>query len=357
MSKNLDWWITSAYLLLSGISLATIASVAPTRLLSQAVWLLTGFLVYLYLSKQDSAVYSAISRISYPLAIILLMLTFVLGEDVRGSLRWIEIAGFHLQTSELAKPFLILAFSRIVSSLDLSRLKNLAIVVAYLALPVFLILKQPDLGTTLVVIAIITIQIFLTRSPAWIFLAGGALVALFAKYSENFLHAYQLKRLQSFIDPFSDPLGSGYNVIQSIIAIGSGGFLGKGLGHGTQSRLRFLPERHTDFIFASLVEELGFIGGVVVIISTGLLLYRLITLILDSHSAQNRLILAGIFGYIFFQSVVNVGMNLGIAPVTGVTLPLVSYGGSSVLAIAISLGIAASISGSKQSSDKLIEIK
>lgn len=357
MLKKLDRWLTSAYLVLSTISLVIIASISPERLLTQAVWLLIGFGIYLYLSSQDSAVYIAFSRISFYFALALLALTFVFGEGTRGSLRWIPIAGFHLQTSELAKPLLILAFSRIIFQKNLTRIKDLAIISLWVLPPLLLILKQPDLGTTLVLIAIIITQLFVARAPFWIFGLGASVLALMIRFSQYFLKDYQLARIQSFLNPELDPLGSGYNVIQSIIAIGSGGILGKGLGQGTQSHLRFLPERHTDFIFASLVEELGLLGGAAIIIVLGILLYRLTTIMLSTESGQSRLILAGIFGYIFFQSLVNIGMNLGITPVTGVTLPLVSYGGSSVLAIAISLGIAGSISNSKRRTGALIEIK
>jgi len=225
------------------------------------------------------------------------------------------------------------------------------------SIPIFLILKQPDLGTSLVVIVIFAAELLIARTPNWLFVVGTVAVIALAWLSPHFLHSYQLERLTAFLDPASDPLGAGYNVIQSTIAIGSGGPLGKGLGHGTQSHLRFLPERHTDFVFASLVEELGLVGGLLVILAIGMILYRLASLMLRNLARQERLILAGVFAYLIFQTFVNIGMNLGIAPVTGVTLPLISYGGSSILAIAVSLGIAGSISHGSTESQELIEIK
>lgn len=353
---RLDPWFTIAYLLASLMSLLIIFSISPERLVNQGLWLALGFVLYLFLASQDSGVFTAFTRVGYPLAILLLILTFVLGESVRGSVRWIPIGGFNLQTSELAKPLLILAFARFMALRPPRTLKTLLSSLLTLAIPLALILRQPDLGTGLVLLVIFASQLFVAGLPGWLLGLGAGITILVASFAPAYLHDYQLARLESFIDPASDPLGSGYNVIQSQIAIGSGGLFGKGLGHGTQSHLRFLPERHTDFIFASLVEELGMLGGLFVIIVLGLVLYRLTYLMLRLP-LEERLVLAGIFGYLLFQTSVNIGMNLGIAPVTGVTLPLISYGGSSILAIAISFGIAGSIAKARRGVQDLIEIK
>lgn len=214
---------------------------------------------------------------------------------------------------------------------------------ALFLLPTYLVYVQPDLGTALVISSIWVIQIFVAGLSSWLIALAVLLLGVLGRYLPRFLADYQLKRLETFLNPGSDPLGSGYNVIQSIIAIGSGGLFGKGLGHGTQSHLRFLPERHTDFIFASLSEELGLLGSLTILVLLGSLMYRLLTALTVSTSAENRSILAGVLGYLTFQTFVNIGMNLGIAPVTGVTLPLISYGGSSVITTALTLGLAASI--------------
>lgn len=286
----------------------------------------------------------------------MLLTTLVLGTSIRGSTRWIPIGTFQLQPGEFVKPLLVLAFAFFLKMFPPKNIKNIIINTILFAIPTFLIFKQPDLGTALVVSSIWGAQMFVAGISFW--LIGGimGIGAIFAEYLPKFLHDYQLKRLETFIDPFRDPLGAGYNVIQSIIAVGSGGILGKGLGHGTQSHLRFLPERHTDFIFASLAEELGIIGSLLVIGCLGSLLYRLLTLATHSPSSSSRLIYIGIFSYLFFQTFINIGMNIGIAPVTGVTLPLISYGGSSVLSTAITLGIAASCARSDRR-HTLIEIK
>lgn len=351
-----DVWLTLYYLLAGALSLAVLTSISPERVAQQAIMFAIGLVLYIYLANQDSAVFKTFAPIGYVISILMLIATFVLGSAVRGSVRWIPIAGFQLQAGEFAKPLLVLSFAFFLKLFPPKTFRNILINTVLFAIPVLLIFKQPDLGTALVVSSIWVAQIFVAGVSFWIVGAVAGLGIIFTKYLPNILHDYQLRRLETFIDPFKDPLGAGYNVIQSIIAVGSGGILGKGLGHGTQSHLRFLPERHTDFIFASLAEELGIIGSMLVIFCLGGLLHRILTLATHSRSSSSRLIFIGIFSYLCFQTFVNIGMNIGIAPVTGVTLPLISYGGSSILATAITLGIAASCArGDKVHT--LIEIK
>jgi len=308
------------------------------------------------LSRQDSAIFKTLAPFLYILILILLIATLIFGSAIRGSTSWIELAGFQLQASELAKPLLVLAFPFFLQMFPPKTFVNIVVNTVIFIIPVFLIFKQPDLGTALVVSSIWISGMFVSGLSFWLI----GIVALFflgaLRYLPSFLREYQLRRIETFIDPFRDPLGAGYNVIQSIIAVGSGGILGKGLGHGTQSHLRFLPERHTDFIFASLAEELGLVGSLLVIFSLGGLLYRLLNLATHTKSSSSRLIYIGIFSYLFFQTYINIGMNIGVAPVTGVTLPLISYGSSSVIATAITLGIAGSCARSDKSRN-LIEIK
>ena len=356
MLNRPDWRIVSSYLLLGAISLTVLFSIAPERLVSQAIFLLLGLIVLLYLSSQDSNVYESFVPLTYGLAIFMLMATLILGEDVRGSTRWIDILGFRFQASEFTKPLLILSFAYFLDRYPPRSLLNLAKNIGLLAIPALLIFRQPDLGTALVVGAIWLAQLIIAGPKWWAVLSGLLIMGFAAKLSPLYLHGYQLERLESFVDPSVDPLGSGYNVIQSIVAVGSGGLFGKGLGHGTQSHLRFLPERHTDFIFASLAEELGFAGAAVVITLLSIILFRLLSIMLSTKPRQSRLVLAGIFSFLAFQTFLNIGMNIGIAPVTGITLPLISSGGSSILSTAICLGIASSISR-KSKLSPLIEIK
>ena len=351
-----DRGLTLFYLLAGALSLVVLTSISPDRVAQQAFMFAVGFVLFVYLSRQDAAVYKTFAPFGYILSIILLIATLVLGSTVRGSTRWIPIGTFQLQPGEFVKPLLVISFAFFLKLFPPKNLKNIIINVVLFAVPALLIFKQPDLGTALVVSSIWVAQMFVGGLSYWVIGVVLAGVVVFAEYLPRFLHDYQIKRLETFVDPFRDPLGAGYNVIQSIIAVGSGGFFGKGLGHGTQSHLRFLPERHTDFIFASLAEELGMIGSILVIFCLGGLLYRILHLATQTRSSSSRLIYVGIFSYLFFQTFINIGMNIGIAPVTGVTLPLISYGGSSVLATAITLGIASSCARSDRG-HTLIEIK
>ncbi len=356
MKWQVDPWLTLSYILSAILSLVVLTSISPDRLYTQAFMFALGFIFYVYLSNQEIGIFKTIAPIGYLVSVVLLLSTILIGTTVRGSTRWISLFGFQFQTGEFSKPMLVIAFAFFLKMFPPKNFKNIAINTILFAIPTLLIFKQPDLGTALVISSIWIAQVFVAGLSYWV-IGGVSILGLgFLKYLPNFLHDYQLKRLETFIDPFRDPLGAGYNVIQSIIAVGSGGLFGKGLGHGTQSHLQFLPERHTDFIFASLAEELGVFGSLLVVFCLGGLLYRLLTLATHSPSHGSRLIYMGIFSYLFFQTFINIGMNIGIAPVTGVTLPLISYGGSSVLATAITLGIAASAARSDKS-HALIEIR
>ncbi len=351
-----DPWLTLCYILSAILSLVVLTSISPERLPQQALMFGIGFIFFVYLARQDSAVFKTFAPILYILSLVILIATLLLGDTVRGSTRWIPLGLFQLQGGEFVKPLLVLAFAFFIKTFPPKSIKNILLNTLIFAIPAVLIFRQPDLGTTLVISSIWVAQMFIAGLSYWLVMITLGVTAIFTKYLPQILHDYQLKRLTSFIDPFRDPLGAGYNVIQSIIAVGSGGIIGKGLGNGTQSHLRFLPERHTDFIFASLAEELGFIGSLLVIFILGGLLYRLLVLATHATSYSSRLIYIGTFGYLFFQVFINLGMNIGLAPVTGVTLPLISYGGSSVIATAITLGIVASCARS-DSHHALIEIK
>lgn len=356
MKNWFDPWLTLYYLLAAILSLVVLTSISPERVAQQALMFGLGLLLFGYLSAQDAAIYKTFAPFGYLLSLLLLFLTFVLGTTVRGATRWIMLGSFQLQAGEFVKPLLVLSFAHFLHLYPPKNLKNILLNLVFFIIPAFLIFKQPDLGTALVITSIWLCQLFISGLSYWLLAAGLSVSLVFLKFLPGLLHDYQLKRLETFVDPFRDPLGAGYNVIQSVIAVGSGGILGKGLGHGTQSHLRFLPERHTDFIFASLAEELGIIGSTIVILCLSGLLYRLLVLATHTRSTSSRLIYVGIFSYLAFQVFINIGMNIGIAPVTGVTLPLISYGGSSVLATAITLGIASSCARSDRSR-ALIEIK
>jgi len=218
-----------------------------------------------------------------------------------------------------------------------------------------LIFLQPDLGSSLVVFIFWLGIAFAAGIPKRLIAGLGLVAAALFPLSWLILKQYQKERIFSFLNPFSDPLGSGYNMIQAMVAVGSGQWLGRGLGRGTQSHLMFLPERHSDFIFASLAEELGFLGGFLLIIVYAFLLWRLLKIASQAKEKYGVLICLGVFSMIFVQVLINIGMNLGLVPVTGITLPLISSGGSSLLATVISLGIVQNIARVKNESQSLAD--
>lgn len=344
------------YLLGSILSLVMLGSISPDRLFQQAAVLGLGFVIFIYLSSQEDSIYKSFAIIAYLSSLILLFLTMIFASITRGTLSWLDIGGFRFQPSELTKPFLILAFAYVLDHFPPNKFINVVINCIVFALPSTLIMLQPDLGTTLVLTSIWLTQLFVAGLPLKYLLVGGLGTALSLPYVYHNLHDYQILRLTTFLNPFADPLGSGYNVIQSLIAVGSGGILGRGLGQGTQSHLRFLPEKHTDFAFASIAEELGIFGSFAILTVCGIFIFRFLRALTQAETRQSRIILGGIMAYFAFQSLVNIGMNVAIAPVTGITLPLISYGGSSIIATAIILGIGNSIMrGAKQR--RLLEIR
>jgi rod shape determining protein RodA len=225
-----------------------------------------------------------------------------------------------------------------------------------LLLPALLVFLQPDLGSSLVLV-FSWLGIVFASGVSWVYL-GFLLVPLAGSLPLvwHFLKDYQRQRLLSFLSPSGDPLGAGYHLVQSMVAVGAGRFLGRGFGQGTQSHLRFLPEGQTDFIFASFAEEMGFLGSLILVFCFLLLLWRVLVVALEARNRFGYLVCLGAFSLLFFQTVVNMGMNLGLLPITGVTLPLVSYGGSSLLATFIFLGLVESVArfGRKR---EVVEIK
>lgn len=281
-------------------------------------------------------------------SILLLVFVFFYGIQVRGSVRWIDLGVFRLQPSELVKISATLLLAHILSSHDMKKIKNILLSFAIVLIPASFVYLQPDLGSALVLMAIWFGMILNTEAPKKYFLAAGAFALVSLPIVYNFLlHGYQKTRLLSFINPSQDPLGTGYNVIQSTIAVGSGGLFGLGYGRGTQSHLNFLPEHSTDFIFATLAEELGLVGTLILLILLGIIFWRLIKSIPGTNSFGG-LILVGLFVLICFQAAVNIGMNIGLAPVTGITLPFVSYGGSSLITLLAGVGLAQSIIKSRR---------
>jgi rod shape determining protein RodA len=283
-----------------------------------------------------------LSYLIYFVAISLLALVTVKGYVSMGAARWIRVGPFSLQPSEIMKLCLVLALARYFQKLDLDEIektKNIIIPILLIVIPTGLVIEQPDLGTALILLSIGCSILFLTGIQMWKFNLAGVLVLIGIPFVWKFLmHDYQRKRILTFINPESDPLGSGYNITQSKIAIGSGGFLGKGYLNGTQGQLDFLPEKQTDFIFTMLAEEFGFLGSFAIILICCYILYKGIKIALNSKTHYGRIIAIGVMTMFFLHMFINIAMVMGMIPVVGAPLPLVSYGGTITATILISFG-------------------
>ena len=336
---SFDWFILIYVLILFAFGLSTIASVAPGNLLSQLTFCVVGLALFFLFARIDYRAFFSLRWPIYIISLILLGITLFLGFESRGAFRWIAIGPFRLQFSEIIKPFFAAGFSSFLLTQTKKNFANFFLLCVLLALPILMVFKQPDLGSALVYLigAIFMIAVSEIRVVYLLTATFCSLVALPVFW--YFLASYQKDRILTFLSPQIDPLGSSYNAIQSVITVGSGLILGRGLGRGTQSHLFFLPEQHTDFIFASIAAEFGFVGSSALILVYFLLIWRIFSIAISTKDLFARLISVGIGGFLLSQVGINIGMNVGILPITGITLPLVSYGGSSLLATMIGLGI------------------
>lgn len=342
-ARNIDFGLIAAVLGLTAFSLVTLYSIGLGSPASspfaykQAVWVAAGLLVMIVVSFFDYRRLKHYMLFIHGANIFLLAAIFLIGKMAFGAQRWIEIGGFRFQPSEFSKLMIIVTLGAILAERkgEFDGWRDVFLAGAHVVPVAVLILLQPDLGTALVLVAIMTGMLIAAgiQPKQLAVLGAGAYVAASLVFKFQLLHAYQMKRLTVFLNPEIDPLGSGYNLRQSIISIGSGGIFGKGLFSGTQSRLDFLPPavRHTDFIFAVIGEELGFIGGALLLALVFFLLARTFRTAAMSRNHYGLLIACGIGSMWIFQVLVNIGMTIGIMPVTGIPLPFISYGGSSML--------------------------
>ena len=284
---------------------------------------------------------------AYPLfglMLLMLLLTDLLAPKVKGAQSWIGFGSVRIQPSEFAKIAIILMMSKFLSRYPPLDVKTFLAGLGVIMLPVLLVLIQPDAGSAIVYLVISFGMLLAAGTPLKYLgsLIGLGLTAAPVMYF-FVLKEYQRNRILVFIDPMRDPLGAGYNVIQSRIAVGSGGFSGKGYMLGTQSKLKFLPEPHTDFIFSVFSEEFGFTGNIVLVLLFSVLLFRIVLAGLRAKDRRCKILTAGVASWLWFQTFESIGMSIGLTPVTGLPLPFLSYGGSSLLATFIALGIVASV--------------
>jgi len=346
--RDSDWGMLIAALLICAIGILQIYSATHDTVWQgawwkQGVYVAVGFVLLWIVSQADYHTLLSHAPIYYGLTVIIMLVTLAVGQSVLGGQRWLVLpGGFHFQVSEFAKLVIISLVARYLTesrqeTLSLARLGKVA---ALTVVPFALVAKQPDLGTALTYLPVLGMGVFLAGLPWKYWVALAALGLGFTWVSYNYvLKDYQRGRLTSFLNPEADPKGSGYQVVQSKIAIGSGGIRGRGVTKGSQTQLRFLPVPHTDFIFATFGEEHGFAGVVFVLV---LYFWLLMQIVQNAQAAPDRagmFICMGVAALLLFHLVVNVGMVAGLMPVTGIPLPLMSFGGSNMLSIFLMLGL------------------
>jgi len=351
---HFDWPLLGLVLLIASVGLINLYSntvsmeaVGTPAYLKQFSWLLIGLAVMVTIASVEYRHYSDFAYFAYGAAILSLILVWAFGMTTSGAQRWIRIGTFSFQPSEFCKISLILALAKIFRrppSREGYSLRELFLPFLLLLLPTLLILKQPDLGTAIILFMIfLSVLLFVkVRWSSWFIMvaAGGLILPLLW----TFLKEYQKKRILTFLNPDLDPLGAGYHVIQSKIAVGSGGILGKGLMQGTQCKLGFLPEQQTDFIFSAFAEEWGLIGGLALLALYGLLIWWGLRIAVQAKDRFGAILSFGVTAMLFWHVFINIGMVLGIMPVAGIPLPLFSYGGSFLVSTLMGVGILLNVS-------------
>ena len=288
---------------------------------------------------------ATIKALIFPVYVVIVAMLIgveILGFAAKGAQRWLDIGPIRLQPSEFMKPAIALTLARFYELVPVGEIRKWRAIwpaLVILGVPAALILVQPDLGTCLMVTFCGLAVMYLAGVPLWVFLAPAGAVAAAAPFVYQALHGYQRKRIDTFLDPESDPLGTGYHIAQSKIAIGSGGIWGKGFLNGSQAHLDYLPEGHTDFAFASLAEEWGLVGGIILILAFGAVIRWGMRVSANARTRFAQLSAAGLTACIFFYAAINLMMVMGLAPVVGVPLPLISYGGSAVMTVMLCLGL------------------
>lgn len=337
----LNWPIFIISLLLLSFGILVIFSSSIELALQQLAFATAGIFIFFVTSQIDKVFFQKTVNIFYFLIILLLVIVEIVGFETRGSVRWIPLGIFNIQPSEFAKPVLIIFLANFWCNRR-SSWKNIIKSLLWVAPVIFLIFKQPDLGSALTVSSI-WVGLLLASNISLkkiIIILIIALITFPAGWLS--LQDYQKQRVVSFLTPSGDPLGAGYNQIQSTIAVGSGQFFGRGLGRGTQSRLQFLPEFRTDFIFAAIAEETGFLGAMIIVFFYLSMVLYLLKLSTDAIDKYGEFVILAVTFMLSFQIIVNIGMNIGLLPITGITLPLISYGGSSLISTCLCLGLCSS---------------
>ena len=343
---HLNWEMVAMITLIAGIGFAMLFSAANGDMSPwasrQMVRFGIGVVLMLVIAVIDIRFWLKVSYALYGISLILLATVEVMGSVGMGAQRWLDLTVIQLQPSETMKIALVIALARYFHGLeadDAGRARYLIVPLILITAPMALVLRQPDLGTAGVLGLIGIIMLWLAGARVWQFmLVGGAAIAA-VPIGWQFLHGYQKQRLLTFLNPENDPLGAGYHIMQSKIALGSGGMFGKGFLSGTQSHLNFLPEKQTDFIFTMLAEEFGLIGGTGLVALYALLIGYCIYIAFRCRSQFARLLAMGLVANFFLYVFINIAMVMGLVPVVGVPLPLISHGGTAMLTVLIGFGL------------------
>lgn len=343
---HINWMLVLIVIAVGGIGVAMLYSAANGSwtpwAYSHAIRFAVLFVAMLVVALIDLRFWIRHAYLIYFIGLALLVLVEVMGATGMGARRWISVGLFVVQPSELMKICLVLALARYFHGTSLEEVARPAFLIVPLimvAAPVYLVIRQPDLGTALMLIMCAGAIFFLAGVRMWKFATVLGLVIAAIPIGWNMLHSYQKKRIMTFLDPETDPLGSGYHILQSKIALGSGGLGGKDFLKGTQSHLSFLPEKHTDFIFTMYAEEFGLIGGLILVGLYSLILVYGIAISLRVRNQFGRILVMGVTVNFFLYMFINIAMVMGLIPVVGVPLPLISYGGTAMLTVMIGFGL------------------
>ena len=354
--RNLDYGILLSALALSVIGLVFLFTMSyaegvqgPQRVyfFQQMVWFAAALCVGAVVLSLDYRLWARASWLVYAVNIGLLAALLIFGERTHGAESWFSLGLFKFQPSELAKILFIITFAHFLAryNTDLNKPATLAVAIAQFAAPLVLILLQPDVGTALVFLVIFFVMLFTAGLDfVRLLIAGAVFVSTGIIAVPLLIKDYQLTRLTSFLHPVGDTGGAGWQLHQAQVAMGSGGLFGRGLFHGTQATFGFLPAAHTDFIFSAICEQAGFAGGAAVLLLFLILLYRIVRTAARAEDLFAMYIASGVFALIAFQAAVNIGMSVGVFPITGVPLPFVSYGGSSLLTLFAAVALVLNVS-------------
>jgi rod shape determining protein RodA len=357
--RTRDWRYFDVQLLLYVVLLITVGIVmgysaafnaepvpgGASQTVKTAIWATIGLTLFFVASSIDYHWLRTLAAPIYGTVLVLLALTMLIGTNLFGAQMSVTVAGLDFQFSEVSKVLMIAVLAAYLAGRRdrIGRLGTIIVAGALMALPTFLVFRQPDLGTALVFVAILVGMLFLSgASLGWLGLFAAGTIGV-APIAVGMLHDYQRQRLFCFLDPYADPQGACYQLVQALNAVGSGGWFGRGLTVGGEGQRGYIPVQSTDFIFTVVAEDLGFIGGLVVLALFALLVWRILLIGWQAQDAFGMLIAVGLASMILFQLLVNVGMVTGIMPVTGIPLPFVTYGGSSLISLMFGMGILQSI--------------